>query len=172
MGRPLLVAAWLAAAAAWAQPEYAAADMDTVLAKLRGWEGFRAWPYGDSGGQSVGYGHHLRKGEAFAYPMPEAVADSLLRADYGAMVAHAHAVTGLSGRRLLAVAALMYNAGTRGFGNTALCGAVTGGADPSSIWLRWCHRPGAGGSPVRCGGLLLRREWELAFYLSGAYSEQ
>ena len=148
---------------------YLQSDYDSVLVMLKEWEGFSSIPYEDlAGGQVVGYGHMIRKGEEHlrGSVITKEEAENILRSDYNYFIDFTYSVTGLEGKRLLALSALLFNTGEGKLVSSGLYKSINeGSVDLEQEWLRWCHYK-KDGEVVRSTHLLQRRKWEVRFYIT------
>lgn len=147
---------------------YAQSDYDSVIVMLKLWEGFRPTPYEDlAGGKVTGYGHMIRPGEDYLLDtvLTESIACEILHNDYNYFIDFTYRITGLEGRRLLALSALLFNTGEGKLLTSGLYRSISGGCfvDIENEWLRWCHYR-KDGEVVRSSHLLQRRVWEVSFY--------
>lgn len=93
---------------------------EEMIASLKETEGFRAYPYKDARVRSVGHGHVIKKTDRFSYPMSKEFADSLLRADFDAALAHVRKETTLKGNQLLAISHFVFCLGKGNFDKSNL----------------------------------------------------
>ena len=113
----------------------------------------------------IGYGHRIREGEEYTYPMPPAQADSLLRADLRRLCS----IFRCYGSDSILLAALAYNVGVYNIkGNkeipkSALLRKIeSGNRDFKEDYLDFCHQDG---QPVP--GIRIRRGVELVLLDEG-----
>jgi GH24 family phage-related lysozyme (muramidase) len=147
---------------------YSQSDYVSVLDMLKGWEGFRSVPYEDlAGGLVTGYGHMIRKEEGYLRDivLSEDAATRILIKDYNYFIDFAHRATGLEGKQLLALGALLFNTGEHKLTGSGLLSILLSVDDVGleKEWLRWCHYKKEG-EVIRSDHLYQRRQWEVSFY--------
>lgn len=136
-------------------------DYDIAIQHIKEAEGFRSTPDTKEGQSLVGYGFSRYVCEQ--KPMTEKEADIILRKQYDKAIYQAYRETRLEGRKLLAVACLIYNLKPASWQKSTIKQVVTCG-DRERITAAWMSLCNAGGKPMN--GLKKRRLWELQFYIS------
>lgn len=137
--------------------------MDSIISHLKYYEGFSSTIYLDNdGSRTIGYGHHILKGEKIPNEITEEFADSLLRADFEKRLSIANRY-GLDSNKALAVALFIYNCGEGNFYKSTLRQQILNGNDVSEEWIKWCMM-NLEGEMVRSTKLYERREFELTVY--------
>ena len=131
-----------------------------VIDHIKSYEGFRSTCYKDNDGSfTIGYGHHLRKGESYSL-IDEATAHKLLVEDLTRCIKYVERFTDLRDNKSLAIAMLSYNCGTervRGYIKKGLLDNI------GSLPL-YCHYTNQSGERVKSKKLQERRIFELLVY--------
>ncbi len=141
---------------------------------LKNHEGFSATVYLDSAGlPTVGYGHKLKRGEAFPDGVDEATAIGLLAADIheGEDAVNAGVSGAISQAQFDALVSFAYNVGIGAFAGSTLlkklnAGDVDGAAAEFARWNK-VHRDG---ELVADAGLSARRDAEARLFSTGEYA--
>ena len=94
---------------------------EKLLDTIKKHEGYRAYPYYCMANVlTVGYGHTIKEGDSFSYPMSLQTADSLLRADFDKAINYVERTTNLEHLQKLAIAHFVYALGSGRFSNSTL----------------------------------------------------
>lgn len=136
-------------------------DYEIALQHIKNAEGFRSTPDSKEGQSLVGYGFSRYVCEQ--KPMTEKDADIILRKQYDKAIYQAYRETRLQGRKLLAVACLIYNLKPASWQKSTLKKIVTSD-DKERITAAWMSLCNAGGKKMK--GLEKRRQWELNYFMS------
>lgn len=140
---------------------------EMVVDTLKYHEGFEAYPYRCMANVlTVGYGHAIRKGETFDYPMSEEFADSLLRADLNASINYVQKTTDLEHLQLLAIGTFVYQLGSGNFSKSTLKELIAQDRPIDREIIKWVHIRTKSGRVIRNRGLKERRLMELELYNS------
>lgn len=127
---------------------------------IKSYEGFRSTCYRDNDGSlTIGYGHHLRKGESYSL-IDEATAEKLLVEDLTRCVSFVERHTELRSNKSLAMGMLAYNCGTgkvKGYIERGLL-------DNIESLPQYCHYTNQSGKKVKSKKLQERRNFELLVY--------
>jgi lysozyme len=131
-----------------------------VIDTIRKYEGFSATTYSCKGGwPSIGYGHKLMPGDAFAEPMLERTAYQIMLKDFSGAEKIVRGTTGLSGPRALAMAHFIFCLGQGNFLNSSLYDKVISGDSIREELMKWKYIKGEE-SPY----ILKARMFELELY--------
>ncbi len=131
---------------------------------LKWHEGFRANPYYCLADVlTVGYGHAIKKGDKFNYPLSEQRADSLLREDLNAAIAFVEYSTDLEHTQLLAIAHFVYALGSGRFENSTLRELIANDLPIDREIVKWVHIRTKTGI-IRSEHLVKSRRMELELY--------
>jgi len=134
-----------------------------VIDHIKSYEGFRSTCYKDNDGSlTIGYGHHLRKGENYAM-IDTVIAKKLLVEDLTRCVDYIERVTDLRGMKSLAMGMLAYNCGTGRVGGYIKRGLLENIEDLP----QYCHYTTSNGNRVKSKKLQERRIFELKVYKNG-----
>lgn len=134
---------------------------DSAITHIKEYEGFRATVYNDNDGSpTIGYGHHLRKGENFTL-ITKQQGDSILRADFDRYLKSVQKHYTLEDNEEIAVTLFTYNVGLTRFDNSRLSDWVET-RDPrlEREWLRFRHAE-IDGVITELRRLKERREYEI-----------
>jgi lysozyme len=136
---------------------------------VREFEKFKPQVYLDAARlPTVGYGHRVRPGETFDYPLTLDEAEALLRLDVELAATAVERLTadihGLVPRELDVLTSFAYNVGSGALKTSTLLSLLRSGdrLGAARQFRRWCH---AGGRPVP--GLRRRRVAEELWFLGG-----
>lgn len=121
------------------QKEYDEA-YEALVDTLKWHEGYRAYPYRCMANVlTVGYGHAIKRGDSFDYPMSEQTADSLLRADLDAAIAYVERTTYLEHLQKLAIGHFIYALGSGRFDNSTLKKLIEQDRPIDREIVKWIH---------------------------------
>ena len=138
-------------------------SMSSIIDHIKSYEGFRATCYKDNDGSlTIGYGHHLRKGENYTV-IDTVIGEQLLIKDLTKCIDYVERVTDLCGNESLAMGMLAYNCGTgkvKGYINRGLL-------DNVEALPQYCHYTNSQGEWVKSKKLQERRIFELKVYKNG-----
>ena len=137
------------------------ADYEICIDHIKEMEGFRATSDNKEGQQLVGYS--FSKWVFAGKSITKVEADSVLRYHFDQKIRLAYQLTHLSGRKLLAVACLMYNLKPSSVEKSSLPGAIMrhDTAELRNCWLSFSYFKGK-----KLPGLEKRRMWEFNFFMS------
>ena len=139
---------------------------EMVVDTIKYHEGFRAYPYRCMANVlTVGYGHAIRKGESFDYPMSKETADSLLRVDLNISISYVQKTTELEHLQLLAMGLFVYQLGSGNFSRSTLKQLITQGKPIDNEIVKWIHIRTKHGI-IRHDQLKARRKMELELFNS------
>ena len=131
---------------------------------IKDYEGFRSKVYYDTdSSRTIGYGHHLRKGENFTY-VDTTVATMLLRQDLNRKIQFVKDKTGLTGNKALALGMFAFNVGTGTFSSALKKGLLH---KPEKLLLYCNYRtknPDGSTKLVKSQTLFERRQFELNLF--------
>jgi len=154
---PLMLILGLLAGAARAEVNESAHPVLTFVKKL---EGFKATPYKDAKGRSIGYGHFINPGESFLH-VTQGEASNLLYGDIQKAwkVIDELVTVDLNENQAIALSSLVYNIGGDAFKHSTLLRKLNAGdkIGAQKQFVLWCH---SGGKVLP--GLLARRKIEAA----------
>ena len=103
-------------------------------------EGYRAYPYYCMANVlTVGYGHTIKKGDSFTYPMSKETADSLLRADFDRAIDYVERTTELEHLQKLAIAHFVYALGSGRFSNSTLKSLIHNNRPIDHEIIKWIN---------------------------------
>lgn len=153
------------------QLDFTVKQFNDVVEHIKFYEGFSSIPYtGVAKDYLIGYGHLIRTGETFEN-VSLGEGEILLEKDFCDAIKYTYLYTGLSGIKLLAVSALVYNVGIGYFYNSGLYAKIRT-AKQSEIteeWLKYAYYKKYEGKAYTytwSKSLQLRRNWEILYYLS------
>lgn len=110
-------------------------DYLNAIEHLKAFEGFRSKVYRDvNGSKTIGYGHHLLKGERYTV-INDSIATLILENDLQVRLEHIENTYNISGDTLLAFALFSFNCGIGTLDNALNNGLLT---DPTKL-LQYCH---------------------------------
>lgn len=136
-----------------------------IMEHIKDCESFRDSIYIDTDGSpSIGYGHHIRKGESFT-KITEEEATNLLKADFKIRVEKTKKHYNLDGAKAYAIALFVYNCGSGTYSRSELKKAVDNGEPIDEIIIQYCNYR-KDGIYHFSSGLLERRQFELEIYNS------
>jgi GH24 family phage-related lysozyme (muramidase) len=139
---------------------------NNVINSLKEHEGFRAEPYYCVANVlTVGYGHAIKEGERFSYPMSEETADSLLRADLDVAIEYVQETTNLEHLQLLAIGQFVFQLGSGNFNKSTLKQLIVEGEPIDDEIIKWIHIRTKKGM-ISHKQLMTRRTEELELYNS------
>lgn len=131
---------------------------------LKWHEGFRAQPYYCLADVlTVGYGHAIKEGDDFNYPLSEQQADSLLRVDLDAAIGFVQLCTDLEHLQLLAIAHFVYALGSGSFQRSTLRELIANDLPIDEEIVKWVHIRTKNGI-IRSEHLRRSRRMELELY--------
>lgn len=137
--------------------------LNKCIAHMKKYEALGKTRYLDNDGSvTIGYGHHILRGEHFANIITEDEADKLLRADFDNYVGYAKKYTDVYSEQL-ALGMFLYNVGETKFKKSTLRKLIDKGLLIDNEIVKWCHFRYKGKKRVS-KGLLERREFELSVY--------
>jgi lysozyme len=137
--------------------------MTECIEHMKESESFSGSRYLDNDGSvTIGYGHHILKGEHFPNIITEASADALLRADFANYVKLANKYVD-SYEKSLGLGMFLYNLGETKFKKSTLMRLIIKGKPIDKEIVKWCNYKYRGKSR-RSRGLLKRRKFELSIY--------
>lgn len=137
--------------------------LDSAIVHIKKYEGFRPTVYADNDGSpTIGYGHHLRKGEQFTH-ITEAQGDSILRADFKRYCDYVERQYSLCDNEQIAVAMFTYNVGPTKYDKSRLRRMIDSDQDVTKEWIKWRHAM-IDGEKRELRRLKERREYELIIY--------
>lgn len=136
---------------------------NSVIDHIKSYEGFRSTPYKDNDGSlTIGYGHHLRRGENYAM-IDTVIGEKLLVEDLTRCIDYVERNTDLRGRKSLAMGMLAYNCGTGRVNGYIKRGLL----DNIEALPQYCHYVSSKGERVKSKKLQERRIFELKVYKNG-----
>ena len=137
--------------------------LDQCIAHMKKYEALGKTRYLDNDGSiTIGYGHHILRGEHFANIITEDEADKLLRADFDNYIGYAKKYTDVYSEQL-ALGMFLYNVGETKFKKSTLRKLIHSNKSIDDEIVKWCHFKHKGRRRVS-KGLLERREFELLVY--------
>jgi len=137
---------------------------EALVDTLKWHEGFRANPYLCLAEvPTVGYGHAIKQGDTFEYPLSMKEADSLLRVDLDAAISYVKRTTDLEHLQLLAIAHFVYALGSGNFHRSTLRELILSDQPIDKEILKWVHIRTKNGI-IRHEHLLRSRRMELELY--------
>lgn len=139
---------------------------ETAIVHIKSYEGFREKTYIDNdGSKTIGYGHHIQKGESFMPPISEYDADSVLKEDLNKRIVQAQKFHGdtLSESESIAIAMFIFNCGSGTYGRSSIITKIRSNIMPDDTWVQYCKYK-KDGVYVAHPKLKTRREFELKLY--------
>jgi len=130
---------------------------------IKSYEGFRSTCYRDNDGSlTIGYGHHLRKGENYSV-IDTVIGEKLLVEDLTKCINYIEKITDLRNNKSLAMGMLAYNCGTGRVDGYIKRGLL----DSIEALPQYCHYTSSNGIWVKSKKLQERRIFELKIYKNG-----
>lgn len=109
-----------------------------VVESIKEREGFVSIPYYCPGNVlTIGYGHAIKKGEIFNFPISEQEGDSLLRIDFNEAINFVRKTTNLEHIQLLAIAKFVYNVGSGNFYKSTLRSKILANENIDDEIVKW-----------------------------------
>tara|TARA_R110000744_G_scaffold7342_3_gene25319 strand:+ start:9282 stop:9965 length:684 start_codon:yes stop_codon:yes gene_type:complete len=137
--------------------------LNKCIAHMKKYEALGKTRYLDNDGSvTIGYGHHILRGEHFANIITEDEADKLLRADFDNYIGFAKKYTDIYSEQL-ALGMFMYNIGETKFKKSTLRKLVGEKLSIDNEIVKWKHFTYKGRKRTS-KGLLERREFERSIY--------
>lgn len=137
-----------------------------IIEHIKKSESFRESIYIDTDGSpTIGYGHHLSKGEVFNKVITEREATKVLIEDFNKRVDLVKKSHNLDGTKAYAVALFIYNCGAGTYARSSLKTAIDNDKPIDKIIIQYCKYK-KNGVYHYSSGLLARREFELKVYNS------
>ncbi len=131
---------------------------------LKWHEGYRAYPYRCLANVlTIGYGHAIKKGERFNYPLSEEDADKLLKRDFDYAIKYVKSSTDLEHLQLLAIAHFVYALGSGNFQRSTLRELILDDLPIDNEIVKWVHIRTKTGI-IRSDHLVGSRRMELELY--------
>lgn len=138
---------------------------ESMIDTLMWHEGYRAYPYRCLANvKTVGYGHAIKKGESFTYPITRERAEVLLRSDFDKAVEATQRLTDLEGPQLLAIAHFVHALGSGNFYRSTLRKLIEQDKSIDKEIVKWIHIKTKSGKIIRSDHLLRSRQMELNLY--------
>jgi len=148
------------------QSEYDIA-YQSMVDTIKWHEGFRSQPYYCLAHvKTVGYGHAIKKGDKFNYPITKEFADSLLKVDFDRAIDYVSRTTDLEYLQLLAVAHFVYALGSGNFSRSNIKEKIKLGEPIDDEIVKWVHIRKKDGTIIKSDHLLKSRRMELNYYNS------
>jgi len=136
---------------------------DDCIEHIKKYESLSKTRYWDNDSSiTIGYGHHILKGDHFANIITEDEADKLLRADFSDYIGYAKKYVNVYSEQL-ALGMFMYNFGETKFSQSTLMKLVCDRKPIDNEIVKWCHFKYKGKKRLN-RRLLERREFELSVY--------
>jgi len=138
---------------------------ESLVDTLKWHEGYRAYPYYCLANvKTVGYGHAIKKGEHFNYPLSKLQADSLLRSDLNKSIEFVKRTTDLEHLQLLAMGHFVYALGSGNFQGSTLFQLIQNDQPINEEIIKWIHIKTKTGRIIRSKHLERSRIMELNLY--------
>ena len=137
-----------------------------VVDTLKWHEGYRAYPYDCLAGVlTVGYGHAIKEGERFNYPLSEEDAEILLKEDLNKAIEYVKLTTDLEHLQLLAISHFVFALGSGSFQRSTLKELILNDLPIDGEIIKWVHIRTREGI-IRSEHLVSSRRMELELYNS------
>ena len=138
---------------------------EEMIDTLQWHEGYRAYPYRCMANvPTVGYGHAIKEGEVFKYPMTREKAEQILRNDFEWAVEYVRNTTDLEHNQLLAIAHFVHALGAGNFNRSTLKKLIVEGKSIDKEIVKWVHIRTKSGKIIKNKHLLRSRIMELELY--------
>lgn len=138
----------------------------TIIEHIKQFEKFKESIYIDTDGSpTIGYGHHLKRGEVFNEIITEKEATQILIDDFNKRVNLVETNYDLIGSKAYAIALFIYNCGSGTYAKSSLKRAVENEDPIDTIIIKYCKYKKDGVYHFS-SGLLERRKFELEIYKS------